>query len=137
MDIKTLKGDIIIFDKQGPMGNFFKGIFKDTNLNLVHLKDVESVKKLVLTESKYDFLFLLYIFTDEIELLEYVRLVPLGIPIIFGPTRKYIYKQMAGIEEVKIISLAQNKENYVPEIFDLVQLYSTKNSVRTFALDGE
>ncbi|MEM8507009.1 MAG: hypothetical protein AAF717_04230 [Bacteroidota bacterium] len=116
--------DFLIYDKQGPLSNAIKHVFKKVPVHIHRYKKLSDIRKALESKTGIKFLFLMFVFNEDSEFMDYLHLEKLGIPIVFAPTNKLTYTKLAGIEGIKVMDVSKSKQEYMEQIkffFDIAQ----------------
>lgn len=113
--------DFIIYDKQGPLSSAIKHAFKKTPIRIHRLKKIPSIIKLLHLKPKIDFHFLMFVFNEDFEFVDYLELERFNIPIIFAPTNKLTYSRLRKIEGIKVMDVSKSKQEYIQQITDFFE----------------
>jgi len=121
-----LTNSFLILDKQGPFSNVIKRSLKETNVEAHRCKNINKIIDILEVRPKKDFKFLLFIFFEEYELINCVKLYDLKIPIVFAPTNKKSYEKLSEIEDIVLMNLSVNKREYVQQIMSFMAMNFVK-----------
>ena len=116
------KGDFIIYDKQGPLGNVIRHSLKKTNINVHRYKRISSITNFISLRPKANFLFILFVFNEEYELIDCLELAKFNIPIVFAPTNKNSYKNICKMKGIEVMDVSTSKIEYVSQIVNFLKL---------------
>ena len=119
------KGNLIIYDKQGPLGNTIARSFQRTQIAVYKNKKIERILDLVKLKQKIDFVFVLFIFNEEYELVECTQLARLNVPIIFAPTDKHSYKNLRKMKGIEVMDVSKSKNVHISQILDFLETHHT------------
>lgn len=113
--------DFIIYDKQGPLSNAIKHALKKNKIQIHRYKKISDIKNLLSVKLKIDFLFLMFVFNEDFEFVDYLELEKLDIPIVFAPTNKQAYARLCEIEGIKVMDVSKSKQEYIQQIADFFE----------------
>jgi|GEM_PF-5733160 len=114
-------GDFIIYDRQGPLGSIIKHALKKTDINVYRHKKISGIENDIKKQSEITFIFILFVFNEEYELIDCIRLVKLGIPIVFAPINKNCYKILYKLKGVRVMDVSASKDEYVSQIINILE----------------
>nr|WP_299174592.1 hypothetical protein [uncultured Allomuricauda sp.] len=114
--------DFIIYDRQGPMSNAIKHVLKNTKIRIHRLKKVNEIKNTLQIKATTDFIFILFVFNEVFEFIDYLELEKLDVPIVFAPTNKRCYERLCEIEGIWIMDVSRNKQEYIQQITDFLRI---------------
>lgn len=106
----------MIYDRQGPMSNAIKHVLKNTEIRIHRLKKVNAIKNTLQKKASTDFIFIMFVFNEVFEFIDYLELERLGIPIVFAPTNKRCHERLCEIEGIWIMDVSRNKQEYIQQI---------------------
>lgn len=119
------KGNLIIYDKQGPLGNTIARCFQKTQITVYKNKKIARIVDLVQLNQKINFVFVLFIFNEDYELVECTLLAKLNVPIIFAPTDKHSYKNLCKMKGIQVMDVSKSKNLHISQILDFLEAYHT------------
>lgn len=120
-DVLKINECFIILDKRGPISNVIKHALKGTYLEVHRCRSVRDVINFIEESTDKSFKFILFIFFEDYELVNYVELSNLKIPVVFAPTDKKSYRMLARIHGVKLMDLSVNKIEYKIQIMNFIK----------------
>lgn len=116
------EGNFIIYDKQGPLGSIIKQSLKKTNIKVYRHKKISSIADAVKLKSEIKFLFILFVYNEEYELIDCVRLAKFNIPIVFAPIDKNSHDNLKRVKGIEVMDVSTSKIEYVSQIVDFLKL---------------
>ncbi|WP_425237686.1 hypothetical protein [Ulvibacterium sp.] len=117
--------NLIIYDKQGPLGNTIARSFQKTPITVYKNKKLTQILNLVKLKQKINFVFVLFIFNEEFELVESTLLAQLNVPIIFAPTNKHSYKNLIKMKGIEVVDVSKHKSLHISQILDFLEAHDT------------
>ncbi|MDC6365207.1 MULTISPECIES: hypothetical protein [Flavobacteriaceae] len=120
----TMQGtiDFMIYDKQGPMSNAIKHVLKNTEISIHRLKKVSEIKNTFKKRTTTNFIFIMFVFNEVFEFMDYLELETFGVPIVFAPTNKRCYERLCEIEHIWVMDVSRNKQEYIQQINDFLDI---------------
>ncbi len=116
------EGNFIIYDKQGPLGSIIKQSLKKTNINVYRHKKISNISDAIKSKSEVKFIFILFVYNEEYELIDCVQLAKLNVPIVFAPIDKNSYENLKRVKGIDVMDVSTSKIEYVSQIIDFLKL---------------
>ncbi len=116
------KGNFIIYDKQGPLGNVIRHSLKKTKITVYRYKRMSRIADFIRLRPKVNVLFILFVFNEEYELVDCMELAKLNVPIVFAPTNKNSYKNLCRVKGIEIMDVSTSKIEYVSQVINFLKL---------------
>ncbi|WP_299532344.1 hypothetical protein [Ulvibacterium sp.] len=116
------EGNFIIYDKQGPLGSIIKQSLKKTNINVFRCKKILNIADALKKKSEVKFLFILFVYNEEYELIDCIALAKFNIPIVFAPIDKNSYESLKRVNGIEVMDVSTSKIEYVSQIVDFLKL---------------
>ncbi|MEO1013253.1 MAG: hypothetical protein AAFX53_18315 [Bacteroidota bacterium] len=112
---------LIIYDRQGPLGKTIARAIQDTSLLVFKNRKMSRIMELVRVKRKAGFVFVLFIFHEEYELVECAKLNGLNVPTIFAPTNKYSYHRLRKMNGIEVMDVTLDGHLFVAQIMDFLK----------------
>ncbi|MEM9141756.1 MAG: hypothetical protein AAGA86_02135 [Bacteroidota bacterium] len=112
---------LIIYDRQGPLGNTIARSVRNPTLLVFKTKRMSHILELARLKRKTGFVFVLFVFHEEHELVECTKLNKLNAPIIFAPTNRYSYQRLRKMEGIEVMDVTLESHLFVTQIMDFLK----------------
>ncbi|MEO9510981.1 MAG: hypothetical protein ABJN84_04720 [Flavobacteriaceae bacterium] len=104
------------------MSNAIKHVLKNTPVEIHRLKKISEITILLQGKPNVHFPFIMFVFNEVFEFMDYLELERFDIPIVFAPTNKRCYERLCKIEEIWVMDVSGNKQEYIQQITDLLKI---------------
>lgn len=104
------------------MSNAIKHVLKNTIIHIHRLKKVSEIQNTLKTKPKTHYAYIMFVFNEVFEFLDYLELETFGIPIVFAPTNKRCYERLCNIDHVWVMDVSKSKQEYIRQITDFIKI---------------
>ena len=111
-------GKILFYDKQGAYSSLLKNSLEKYGERVFFSKKMGDIYDRITGSN--DRASLIFVFTDERELVDLLEVQALGAHIIYAPTDLRIYNRIKGARSLESVNLFQNKGGVVLDLLVLI-----------------
>lgn len=115
------EGSFIIYDKQGPLASIVKQSLKKTNIDVFRCKKILNIADTIKSNPEVKFLFILFVYNEEYELIDCLSLAKFNIRIVFAPIDKNCYENLKRVKGIEVMDVSTSKIEYVSQIIDFLK----------------